>query len=75
MSPIGDSLIRFASPKFTQNSAPLRSQNFVNKGFFDREAQNTANPDGFANILTKDERKSAFTKRCSGLTAHPKEEV
>ena len=35
LSPIGDSLMGFASPKSPQKTSTLRSQNFVNKGLFD----------------------------------------
>ena len=69
MSPIGVSLMGFASPKSTQKTAPLRSKNFVNKEFLVCEAQNTVNPDGFTSILTKPQRKIFVSKSDSSLNA------
>jgi hypothetical protein len=49
----GASLATFAAPKITQNSARFRSQNFYGADFCIGTAQNAANPDGFASILTQ----------------------
>jgi len=37
------------------------------------KAQNAVNPDGFTSILTRNERKSAFLKRCSDYSLYPTE--
>ncbi|MBR6572661.1 MAG: hypothetical protein IKK77_02975 [Clostridia bacterium] len=63
-----------ASPKSTQKTAPLRSENFATTDFLVCEAQNTANPDGFASILTKTQRKIRVAKSDSGLNALAKKE-
>ena len=73
MSPIGVSFIGFASPKFTQKSAHLRSQNFVNKGFFGVRGKNTANPCGFASILTKSQHKILVSKSDSSFNTLAKQ--
>jgi len=46
---------------------------FFEADFWQIKAQNTANPVGFASILTKNWRKSARKKRVSDYTRHPKE--
>ncbi len=76
MSRIGVSLIRFASPKSPQKTAPLRSQNFVNNGFFDVRGKNAVNPDGFTSILTMSQRKILVSKSDSSLNdlANPSDE-
>ena len=69
LSPIGASLMGFASPKSPQKTAPLRSQNFVNKGFFGVRGKNAVNPVGFTSILTKPQRKILVSKSDSSLNA------
>ncbi|MBQ3005743.1 MAG: hypothetical protein IJD88_07395, partial [Clostridia bacterium] len=69
----GESITSPDRNKNLSKSPHFEVADFVKADFCSGAAQNTANPFGFASILTKDERKSAFTKRCSGLTAHPKE--
>ena len=59
----------FASPKSIQKTAPLRSQNFVNKGFFGVRGKNAANPFGFASILTMSQHKILVLKSVSSLNA------
>ena len=66
---IGVSLMCLSSPKSTQKSAPLRSQNFVNKGFFGVRGKNAANPNGFASILTRSQHKILVSKSDSSLNA------
>ena len=58
-----------SSPKSTQKSVPLRSKNFVNKGFFGVRGKNAVNPNGFTSILTKIQRKILLSKSDSGLIA------
>ena len=60
LSPIGASLISFASPKIIQKTAPLRVAKFWNNSFLIGKTQNGANPDGFASILTKPIEKDVF---------------
>ena len=62
-----------SSPKLTQKSAPLRSQNFVNKGFFGVRGKNTVNPNGFTSILTMPQRKILVSKSDSSLNVWLKE--
>ena len=70
---IGVSLMCLSSPKSTGNTAPLRSQNFVNKGFFGVRGKNAVNPDGFTSILTMPQRKILVSKSDSSLNALAKE--
>ncbi len=67
LSPIGVSLMGSASPKSTQKTTPLRSKNFVNKGFFGVRGKNAVNPNGFTSILTKSQHKILVSKSDSGL--------
>ena len=69
LSLIGVSLIHSASPKFPHKTAPLRSQNFVSKGFFDVRGKNAVNPNGFTSILTKLQRKILLPKSDLSLNA------
>ena len=39
------------------------------------KAQNAVNPDGFTSILTRNERKSAFLKRCPDYSLYPIEDI
>ena len=66
---IGVSLMCLSSPKSIRKTAPFRSQNFVNKGFFDVRGKNTVNPDGFTSILTMPQRKILVSKSDSSLNA------
>ena len=68
-APIGVNLMRLSSPKSTQKNAPLRSQNFVNKGFFGVQGINAAKPNGFASILTMSQHKILVSKSDSSLNA------
>ncbi|MBQ7090340.1 MAG: hypothetical protein IJN82_04405 [Clostridia bacterium] len=63
MSAAGASLAAFAAPKIAQNPARFRLQNFYGADFFVGTAQNAANPDGFASILTQQRGKSARKNR------------
>jgi len=58
-----------SSPKLTQKSAALRSQNFVNKGFFGVRGKNAVNPYGFTSILTKSQHKILVSKSFPSLNA------
>jgi hypothetical protein len=66
--------MRLSSSKYTQKSAPLRSQNFVNKGFFGERGKNAVNPDGFTSILTMPLHKKLVPKSGSSLNALAKED-
>ena len=50
----------------------MRSKILKSGNFCEAEAQNTVNPDGLTSILTKDERKFTFLKRCSDYSLYPK---
>jgi len=53
----------------------LRSKILKRADFCEDEAQNAVNPDGLTSILTKYERKSAFSKRSSDYSLYPKEKA
>lgn len=59
----------FASPKSTQKIAPLRSQNFVNEGFFDVRGTKRSKSYWIYEYLTKSQRKILISKSDSGLNA------
>ena len=58
-------LADFSAPKIPRNSARFESKNFYKADFWLCKAQNAVNPFGFTSILTQNERKFAFLKRCS----------
>ncbi len=67
MSHIGDSLICFASPKSTQKSAPLRSQNFVNEVVFGVRGTNVSKSVRIYEYFNKATAKKLVSKSDSGL--------
>ena len=69
LSHISVSFICSASPKSTHKTAPLRSQNFVTKVFFDERGKNAVNPNGFTSILTKSQQEILVPKSDSSLNA------
>ena len=64
-------LLRPIETKIPRNFLALRSEILKRADFCSAAAKTQRILYVFASILTKDERKSAFSKRSSGLTAHP----
>jgi len=69
----GDSLSAPSTSKNHLKILSFRVKGFLSRGFLTIQGKSTANPFGFASILTKKWRKSSDKKHGSAYYRHPKE--